>query len=72
MTLVLDAIDAEAAASAVAPPTSLIGLTREALAEALAGIGVPERQRRMRASQLWRWIYNRGATLLRCHDRYRP
>jgi 23S rRNA (adenine2503-C2)-methyltransferase len=42
--------------------TSLIGLTRSELMAALAGIGVPERQLRMRANQLWRWIYNRGAT----------
>ncbi len=60
MTLVLDSIDAEAPSAT--PVTSLIGLPRQALAEALAAIGVPEHQRRMRASQLWRWIYNRGAT----------
>ena len=41
---------------------SLIGLSRAALAERLAGLGVPERQRRMRVSQLWSWIYVRGAT----------
>src|SRR5690606_22484232 len=40
----------------------LIGLTREELAEALAGIGVPERQVRMRLRQLWHWLYVRGAT----------
>ncbi len=39
----------------------LIGLTREELAEALAQIGVPERQRRMRVAQLWHWLYVRGA-----------
>jgi 23S rRNA (adenine2503-C2)-methyltransferase len=41
---------------------SLVGLSRAALAEALAGIGVPERQQRMRAQQLWHWLYVRGAT----------
>lgn len=41
------------------PP--LVGLTRSELAEALAGIGVPERERRMRVQQLWHWMYFRGA-----------
>jgi len=40
----------------------LIGLTRDGLRSALADFGVPERQLRMRTSQLWRWIYNRGVT----------
>jgi 23S rRNA (adenine2503-C2)-methyltransferase len=44
---------------APARPT-LIGLTREGLAEVLTGVGVPERQRRMRAGQLWHWLYGRG------------
>lgn len=39
---------------------SLVGLDRRALAEALGEIGVPERERRMRVSQLWHWIYFRG------------
>ena len=38
----------------------LIGLTRARLAERLGDLGVPERQRRMRVSQLWSWIYVRG------------
>jgi 23S rRNA (adenine2503-C2)-methyltransferase len=37
-------------------------LSRAALTERLASLGVPERQRRMRVSQLWSWIYVRGAT----------
>jgi 23S rRNA (adenine2503-C2)-methyltransferase len=41
---------------------SLLGLSRAELADALTALGVPERQRRMRASQIWRWIYNRGVT----------
>jgi 23S rRNA (adenine2503-C2)-methyltransferase len=40
---------------------SLVGLTRSALAEALGGIGIPERQRKMRVQQLWHWMYVRGA-----------
>ena len=46
------------------PPAkpSLIGLSRTALAEALGGIGVPEKQRKMRVQQLWNWLYVRGVT----------
>ncbi len=40
---------------------SLAGPGREALAAALAGIDVPEKQRRMRVGQLWSWIYVHGA-----------
>jgi 23S rRNA (adenine2503-C2)-methyltransferase len=40
---------------------SLIGLSRGELAEALARIGVPAAQRKMRVQQLWHWIYVRGA-----------
>jgi 23S rRNA (adenine2503-C2)-methyltransferase len=39
----------------------LIGLSRAELAETLRGLGVPQAQCRMRASQLWGWIYQRGA-----------
>jgi 23S rRNA (adenine2503-C2)-methyltransferase len=45
----------------VAPAkASLVGLSRVALAETLGGIGVPERQRRMRVQQIWHWLYVRG------------
>src|SRR6202161_1344407 len=40
---------------------SLVGLSRAALAAALGGIGVPERQQRMRVQQIWHWLYVRGA-----------
>lgn len=40
---------------------SLIGLSRAELMERLAERGVPEKQRKMRAQQLWHWIYVRGA-----------
>ena len=45
------------------PPAvpSLIGLSRQELAERLAAIGVPQRQCKMRVQQLWHWIYFRGA-----------
>ncbi len=41
---------------------SLIGLTREALRDVLALADIPEKQRRMRASQIWAWMYFRGTT----------
>ncbi|HEY5826880.1 MAG: 23S rRNA (adenine(2503)-C(2))-methyltransferase RlmN [Hyphomicrobiaceae bacterium] len=41
---------------------SLAGLGREGLRAALAAIGVPEKQLRMRVGQLWSWIYVRGVT----------
>jgi 23S rRNA (adenine2503-C2)-methyltransferase len=40
---------------------SLIGLSRAELAEKLGGVGVLEKQRKMRAQQLWHWMYVRGA-----------
>jgi 23S rRNA (adenine2503-C2)-methyltransferase len=40
---------------------SLVGLSRAALTEALATIGVPPAQRKMRVAQLWHWLYVRGA-----------
>ncbi|MHC5655612.1 dual-specificity RNA methyltransferase RlmN [Stappia sp.] len=54
------AVKPSAAGSAEKP--SLIGLDRQALGEALAGIGVPDRQIRMRVGQLWHWLYVRGAS----------
>jgi 23S rRNA (adenine2503-C2)-methyltransferase len=45
-----------------ASKTSLLGLTRTGLAEALGVAGVPERERKMRVAQLWHWIYFQGAT----------
>ncbi|WP_346892435.1 23S rRNA (adenine(2503)-C(2))-methyltransferase RlmN [uncultured Roseibium sp.] len=51
-----------ASVSAEEDKPTLIGLTREELAEAMGEIGVPEKQRRMRASQLWHWLYVRGVS----------
>jgi 23S rRNA (adenine2503-C2)-methyltransferase len=48
------------AAEPVLRPASLVGRTRAGLAEALAEIGVPEKERRMRVGQLWNWIYHYG------------
>jgi 23S rRNA (adenine2503-C2)-methyltransferase len=55
-------LPAKASAGDQAHPEPIIGLGRAALAERLATLGVPERQRRMRASQIWSWAYVRGAT----------
>jgi len=44
------------------PLPSLAGETREGLGKALATLGVPQKQIRMRVNQLWRWIYVSGVT----------
>ena len=59
MTAVLDN---PAPPNELAAKPSLAGLGREGLKAALASIGVPDRQLRMRVGQLWSWIYARGAT----------
>lgn len=41
---------------------SLIGLSREDMGKALRASGVPERQVKMRVSQLWHWLYVRGVS----------
>jgi len=47
-----------------APPSkpSLAGLTRAQLREAAIAVGVDEKKAKMRAEQLWRWIYHYGVT----------
>ncbi|MCH8188112.1 MAG: hypothetical protein IIB66_05310, partial [Proteobacteria bacterium] len=40
---------------------NLVGLTRDEIAGALAGIGVPKGSLRMRTGQIWHWLYFRGA-----------
>src|ERR1700684_566190 len=39
---------------------TLVGATRAQIAAALADLGVPEGERKMRTAQLWHWIYHRG------------
>jgi 23S rRNA (adenine2503-C2)-methyltransferase len=51
---------ATAPALPVATP-SLVGLSRQGLIERLIDIGVDAAKARMRADQLWRWIYHHGA-----------
>lgn len=41
---------------------SLVGLTQHDMLEALSETAIPEKQRRMRVSQLWNWLYVRGAS----------
>jgi len=41
---------------------SLIGMSRDEIGKALRGIGLEERQIRMRTAQLWHWMYLRGAS----------
>jgi 23S rRNA (adenine2503-C2)-methyltransferase len=40
----------------------LVGLSREAIRDALAEAGLDARQAKLRAKQIWHQIYNRGAT----------
>src|SRR6516165_3314136 len=40
---------------------SLVGMSRAQLAHAVANVGVPEAQHKMRVQQLWHWTYVRGA-----------
>lgn len=39
---------------------NLVGLTREALRDVLIDAGIPEKQGKMRAGQVWQWIYQKG------------
>jgi 23S rRNA (adenine2503-C2)-methyltransferase len=66
MTLAADTLAAPALAAAPILPElatakpSLAGATRAELAQALAAVGVPPRDLRMRVTQLWHWIYHHG------------
>ena len=44
-------------------PLNLVGLTREALREALIAADTPEKQAKMRTGQLWQWIYQKGVRI---------
>lgn len=55
-------VKAPLAVATVDAKPSLLGMTREKLADALRGVGVEERHIRMRVTQLWHWIYWRGAS----------
>ena len=59
MVMTHEVATADAALPARRP---IVGLTRDEIGAALAELGVPERQRRMRVAQIWHWVYHRGAT----------
>jgi 23S rRNA (adenine2503-C2)-methyltransferase len=46
----------------MAEKPTLIGLSREDMGKALAEVGVPAKQVKMRSSQLWNWLYVRGVS----------
>lgn len=50
----------DAVAEFVPPKPQLVGLDRADLLTTLESLDVPEKQRRMRARQLWNWLYVRG------------
>ncbi|QIE41050.1 23S rRNA (adenine(2503)-C(2))-methyltransferase RlmN [Rhodobacteraceae bacterium SC52] len=39
---------------------NLVGLTRDALRDALISAGTPEKKSKMRTNQVWQWIYEKG------------
>jgi len=41
-------------------PLNLVGLTRDAMRDALIAQGTPEKQAKMRVGQIWQWIYQWG------------
>jgi 23S rRNA (adenine2503-C2)-methyltransferase len=61
VALNLDYADHAARQSRAGKP-SLVGLSRPQIARELEGAGVESREAKMRASQLWNWIYQRGLT----------
>jgi 23S rRNA (adenine2503-C2)-methyltransferase len=61
-TAAISAIEKRPLERYLAPaPPSLVGMSRELLADALGTLDVPERQRRMRVQQIWHWLYVRGS-----------
>jgi 23S rRNA (adenine2503-C2)-methyltransferase len=60
MTILSHRSEPDACATYGAKP-SLAGMTKHELMDALALAGVPASQSKMRAAQLWNWIYARGA-----------
>jgi 23S rRNA (adenine2503-C2)-methyltransferase len=49
-----------AAGARVDPRIELIGLSKDAIREAFAVAGLEPKQAKLRAKQVWHWIYNRG------------
>jgi 23S rRNA (adenine2503-C2)-methyltransferase len=61
MSVELD-LSHRAVSPAPASPANLVGLGRERLRAAMVAAGVEEKKARMRAGQLWRWIYHYGVS----------
>ncbi len=55
-------MDAVRPAPARVPARSLIGLTRDGIADELRTLGLAEKTLRMRANQIWNWAYVGGVT----------
>src|SRR5882672_6954218 len=62
MSIALNLDHASDAARPAPRRSSLVGLSKPQMREALAGIGLDEREAKMRAAQLWNWIYVNGVT----------
>jgi 23S rRNA (adenine2503-C2)-methyltransferase len=62
MSIALNLDHAVATRPLVKAKSPLIGLSKGALAEALVGTGIGEKEARMRSSQLWNWLYVNGVT----------
>jgi 23S rRNA (adenine2503-C2)-methyltransferase len=61
MVLILDKTPTGAGDASTSAKPTLAGLDRAGLSAALAAIGVPDKQLKMRVEQLWSWLYVRGA-----------
>jgi 23S rRNA (adenine2503-C2)-methyltransferase len=62
MSIALNLDHAVANRPSVKSKSPLIGLSKPAMAEALIGSGLAEKEARMRSSQLWNWLYVNGVT----------
>ncbi|HZY49455.1 MAG TPA: 23S rRNA (adenine(2503)-C(2))-methyltransferase RlmN, partial [Devosia sp.] len=63
MSIALNLDHASQTARPTAPRrSSLVGLGKPQLREALGTIGLDEREAKIRASQIWNWIYVNGVT----------
>ncbi|WMT86932.1 23S rRNA (adenine(2503)-C(2))-methyltransferase RlmN [Pelagibacterium sp. 26DY04] len=62
MSLALNIDHATAPRPALAGPRDLLGMSKKEIVANLGEVGLSERDARMRASQLWNWIYVNGVT----------
>jgi 23S rRNA (adenine2503-C2)-methyltransferase len=62
MTIALDLSTSSTPRPAAPGKPSLVGLSKAEIASRLAITGISERDAKMRASQLWNWIYVNGVT----------